>query len=76
MKSNSISRPTPPAGISDVVRPRAETYSTICHQWFTMGSSSRRTLPTIWVHRWKVSRVSWDSDNESTGQFVAAMRRG
>jgi hypothetical protein len=50
MKSSSMSNTRSPAGMADVVRPRADTYSGTCHQWFIMGASARRVFPTIWAH--------------------------
>src|SRR5262245_28891464 len=67
-KSNVISRPRPcPYGISDVVNPLADTYSGTCHQWFIIGSSASRTLPTTWVHMCSVSRVSCHAETGSSG---------
>ena len=45
--------------MSEVVRPRASTYSGTFLQWFTLGVSASRSLPTICVHSCRVSRVSW-----------------
>src|SRR3954469_24557882 len=35
-----------------------------------MGARARRTLPTIWVHRWSLSLVSCHSARGSGGQAV------
>src|SRR3989442_557433 len=37
-----------------------------------MGSRARRTLPTIWVHMWTVSRVSCHADMVSSGHASPA----
>src|SRR5262245_53720833 len=66
-KSNTISNAVVPYGISDVVRPREFTYRVMFHQWLTRGARARRTLPTTWVQRCTVSRVSSHSDNGSAG---------
>src|SRR4051812_23877856 len=50
--------------MSDVVRPRALTYSGTFHQWFSLGVFASRTLPTIWVQSCRVSRVA---DHSATG---------
>ncbi|OAK54629.1 hypothetical protein A3K89_04570 [Rhodococcoides kyotonense] len=50
-KSNLISSPRSPAGMSDVVSPEPSTYSVTPHQWFTAGPSAMRVFPTICVHR-------------------------
>src|SRR5829696_1798492 len=73
--SNSISRLRWAACMSDVVSPRAETYSGTCHQWFTAGSRARRTLPTTWVHMWRVSRVSAHVASVNSGQGLGAPGR-
>ena len=49
MKSKSIENPLSAYGISPVVRPRADTYSTTFHQWFISGVFASRTLPTTCV---------------------------
>lgn len=54
--------------MSEVVRPRASTYSGTFHQWFTLGVSASRSLPTICVHRCRVSRVSSQSATSRAGQ--------
>src|SRR5260370_37166463 len=69
MKSNSMSKHRSPDGMADVVRPRAETYSTTFHQWLTSGVSAMRTFPAICVHMWSVSRVSRHSSNGRAGQM-------
>ncbi len=71
-KSNSISSPPGAACMSDVVSPRADTYSGTCHQWFSGGSSARRTLPTIWVHRCTASRVESQPARVRSGQGESA----
>src|SRR5690606_28079897 len=58
--------------MSEVVRPRADTYSATCHQWLTIGSSARRTLPTTWVHMCTVSRVSAHGDDARSGQVASS----
>ena len=58
MKSNSISRISPPTGIGEVPSPRAVTYSGTCQPWFSHGVSASRTLPTICVQSCKVAAVS------------------
>src|SRR5947209_20623670 len=57
--------------MADVVSPRGVTYNVTCHQWFSGGPSSILTLPTICVHRCKVSRVSRHASNGRTGQLSA-----
>jgi hypothetical protein len=44
-----------PCGTGPVVSPRAVTYSVLCQAWLIQGSWTRRTLPTIWVQRCRVS---------------------
>ena len=44
-------------GMSDVVSPTEFTYSGAFHQWFCIGASANRVLPTMWVQRWTASRV-------------------
>ena len=58
--------------MSEVVSPRAVTYSGTCHQWFSGGSSARRTLPTIWVHRCTASRVESQPASVRSGQGESA----
>jgi hypothetical protein len=70
MKSISISKLRRPSGMGEVVRPRAETYSGTCHQWFTRGASSIRTFPSTCVHMCSVSRVSSHASSGSSGQSV------
>ena len=53
--------------MSDVVSPRAVTYSGTFHQWFMTGVRSMRTLPTTWVHSCSVSRVGAHSATGSDG---------
>src|SRR6266508_2761986 len=60
--------------MNDVVSPRVETYSGTFHQWLTSGVSSMRTLPTIWVHMWSVSRVSFHSSTTNSGQMFIPPR--
>src|SRR4030081_745700 len=57
--------------MADVVSPRGVTYNVTCHQWFTNGLSSILTLPTICVHRCKVSRVSLHASKGRAGQLSA-----
>ena len=66
-KSKSIWNARSPRGISDVVRPRAVTYSGTFHQWFISGVDAIRTLPTICVHSCNVSRVGAHSATGSAG---------
>ena len=67
MKSKSIWKARSPCGISDVVSPRAVTYSGTFHQWFIIGVDAMRTLPTICVHSCSVSRVAPHSATGSAG---------
>src|SRR6266568_1041225 len=57
--------------MEDVVSPRGVTYKVTCHQWFTNGLNSILTLPTICVHIWSVSQVSFHASNGSAGQLSA-----
>jgi len=43
-------------------------------QWFVIGMSPRRILPTIWVHRCRVSRVASHRDNVRSGQALPGSR--
>src|ERR1700722_20924538 len=70
VKSNSISPAPPEDGISEVVSPRAVTYSVEFHQWFDRGSRPSRVLPTIWVHRCTVSRVGCHCSSGREGQLM------
>src|ERR1700722_6642648 len=70
VKSNSISPAPPEDGISEVVSPRAVTYSVEFHQWFDRGSRASRVLPTIWVHRCTVSRVGCHGSSGREGQLI------
>ena len=54
-------------GTSDVVSPRADTYSGTFHQWFVSGVDAMRTLPTTWVHSCSVSRVALHSATGNGG---------
>src|SRR5579864_6298879 len=54
--------------MAEVVSPRGVTYRATCHQWLRKGESSRRTLPTICVHRCRVWQVSRHSSYGSAGQ--------
>ena len=74
--SNSIVKPPRGWWIRDVVKPRAVTYSGTFHQWFTVGVWAIRTLPTIWVHRWKVSRVSTQPETGIAGHVPASGSAG
>src|SRR5437773_1527735 len=56
-----------------VVSPRAVTYSATCHQWFCLGASASRVLPTICIHMCSVSRVSRHSES---GRLGHVMTRG
>ena len=47
--------------------PRAVTYRGTFHQWFMSGVFANLILPTTWVHSWTVSRVSCQSDTQSSG---------
>jgi hypothetical protein len=38
------------------------------HQWFSRGVRASRVLPTIWVHRWTVSRVACHCSRGRLGQ--------
>src|ERR1700680_3705964 len=55
--------------MADVVSPRGVTYNATCHQWFTGGLSSILTLPTICVHRCRVSHVSLHVSKGRAGQL-------
>src|SRR4051812_35575500 len=61
--------------MGDVVRPRGVTYNVTCHQWFTNGLSSILTFPTIWVHMWSVSHVSFHASNGNDGHCSAVSPR-
>src|ERR1700730_8050635 len=71
MKSNSTSKVWPRYGMADVASPRGVTYNVTCHQWFTNGLSSILTFPTIWVHMWSVSHVSFHASNGNDGHSSA-----
>src|SRR5438067_7471064 len=71
MKSKLTSKVRPLYGIGDVVRPRSVTYSTTCHQWFCIGASARRVLPTICVQRCSVDWVGAHSSSVSEGQAAS-----
>src|SRR5262249_24367402 len=58
--------------MAPVVSPRALTCSAAFHQWFTLGVSARRTLPTICVHICRVSRVACQAPGGSAGQQAGA----
>src|SRR3954470_3444437 len=77
MKSKSIWNAGPvTCGISEVVSPRAVTYSVEFHQWLRSGSFASRTLPTTCVYSFSVSRVSCHPATGIEGQrpiLVAAM---
>ena len=57
-KSNTISHARGPHGISDVVSPTRVHVQRHVPPVVRPRSQARRTLPTIWVHRCSVSRVS------------------
>src|SRR5258708_3267217 len=68
MKSNQSSNALSPYAIRDVVSPRAVTYNGTFHQWFTTGVRRSRTLPTICVHMWSVTYVSFHELRGRAGQ--------
>jgi hypothetical protein len=61
MRSSSSSRLVGSPAMSEVVRPRAETYSGTCQPWFTQGVRASRTLPMTWVQSCRVSAVGRSS---------------
>src|SRR5947209_10881982 len=75
MKSKSTAKVLPRYGMADVVSPREVTYKATCHQWFTNGLSSILTFPTIWVHMWSVSYVSFHASNGNDGHSSAVSPR-
>jgi hypothetical protein len=60
-KSKSTWKTLRPRGMVDVVSPRAVTVKATCHHPLRKGRSASFTLPTIWVHMWRVSSVSFHS---------------
>src|SRR5438552_14517256 len=60
-------------GMGDVVRPRSVTYKTTCHQWFCIGASASRVLPTICVQRCSVVWVGAHSSSVSRGHTVSVL---
>ncbi|MNL32318.1 hypothetical protein D3C87_1541620 [compost metagenome] len=71
MKSNSISNPSAPCGMSPVVSPRADTRSVTCQPWFSQGVCDSRTLPTICAHSCNVSIVGHSRAADSSGHASA-----
>src|SRR3954453_21606000 len=67
-KAGSISGPRLSTCISDVVKPREDTYKGTCHQWLIIGSSASRILPTIWLHPCPESTVSLKVGSVRSGQ--------
>src|SRR6266849_688931 len=61
--------------MADVVSPRGVTYNVTCHQWLRKGLSAILTLPTICVHRCRVSQVSLHASNGSDGHSSAVSPR-
>src|SRR6266516_4658562 len=59
--------------MGDVVRPRSVTYKTTCHQWFCIGASASRVLPTICVQRCSVVWVGAHSSSVSRGHTVSVL---
>src|ERR1700704_3704549 len=67
LKSNSISKLREPCGTAEVVSPLEVTYRATCQLWLSQGVCCKRILPTTWVHRCKVARVSCNASNFSSG---------
>src|SRR3989441_10893980 len=59
--------------MGEVPSPRAVTYRTTCHQWFCIGASASRVLPTICVQRCRVVWVVDHSSSVSRGHIVSVL---
>src|SRR5882672_12076659 len=53
--------------MGEVVSPFEVTYRVTCQLWLSQGVCCKRILPTTWVHRCKVARVSCHAANGSSG---------
>src|SRR5436309_2934382 len=65
--------------MGEVPNPRAVMYDATCHQWFCIGASARRVLPTICVQSCSVLQVSSHCSSGRRGHaswvIGAALRR-